>query len=377
MKNFKINLFDDKKLNKKYDISIIEEYINYSNIEKLIYSIYNTDKEYINLSYLFYYQELLHLTNSYDYKDTTDDYFKTKYIDEFWCLLSENKLSTLVSFSEEAWEEIKYREIEFDIQEISWKSINSGKEEISYISELSDKDLKVYLNKKSEEVFQELDILWLNQIWFSGLIEPSEELKEEWVYEEFNFIIKINNRKLFIENSIKYLESLNKTEYRISKLKELAIKKIKETDEKFWKDWSNIPIKIKTKSSQITLLILQLEWIIHINKFNILDKKVYVDILNYWINEWIYLNKNNGDVFIDWNKIWSIKINTQDFTFFEFLYNNYWIYKTHKEIKEHIIWTQHINNTNWNFLSVIKRRLDNPIKKLISSPNWWYILKTL
>jgi len=89
----------------------------------------------------------------------------------------------------------------------------------------------------------------------------------------------------------------------------------------------------------------------------------------------IFFNNINWEVTLNGELLGNINLNTQQYSFFKFLYDNIGTPKNHQEIKEHIIWDNRISKTSESFNTDIKRRIDKPIRDLVSPHNWGYMIK--
>jgi len=131
----------------------------------------------------------------------------------------------------------------------------------------------------------------------------------------------------------------------------------------------------------IPLVYLLLIWKIDFQGENgliwITQNNYLVDVRDYGKEKWIYFDEESWEVFLNWEKLWTLPIHNNEFTFFQFLYNNIWKYKTHLEIKEAIIGKNQISLTNGRYLAGIKKVLPNKIKELIKSPPKGYQIEKI
>jgi len=274
MKNFEINVFDEKKLIKKYTTLKVEEELSYSNIEELILGIFNSKNNIIRIHYYIDIPWLSMALGGYDSISSKDEYFKREFICDDGSIQSPSWVSAQESNAEENGLKIpKYKMIS------------------------TDKNIDIYLKKVAEDIYTDLSKLWIDVAWFSWILDNDDEKQEALIIKDFYFSIQINDRELFMEQSIKFLINKNKWEYSPDKLKELVIKNIQEENAELGKEWKDIPIWIMQRLSiseiKNTLIILHLEEKIRINSCDF-NHSFRIDILN--ISQWYIENQKLNSV---------------------------------------------------------------------------------
>jgi len=388
MKDYKIDAFDTEELQKWFDISKSEKSIQIIWLKDFIFQLSSSDKEKF-----YVYENILHQEFPYVLEEKNK-----KYIDEFWELYSEEELRTsqwlYTDWREDVDEEgnitvntfnfPNFRELSVDYYDISSgnmkKVTTANKNCITYIA---DTDLTVLVNKRSEGIYHFLKELWVEISSYSGTTETRRQIDSaNWAINEYGFIFAIPNKEKFINHCIGLLEvklQNSDSHFAVQKRQELLMNEIEMLNKKYWTLWKDICVtnKNKTKEFETILILLFLKGKINIPKFRSWKKEYYLDILEYWKDTGIYFDKSNWDIFLNGEKLWTLPINNREFKFFEFLYENIWQFKTHKEVKEAIIWQDRISWTLGNYLSGVKKNLPDTIKDLIQSPSGWYMIKKI
>lgn len=117
--------------------------------------------------------------------------------------------------------------------------------------------------------------------------------------------------------------------------------------------------------------------------YNNNELQIFTLLLIYWKglfnkinernNENINFNTQNWEVYQNWNLLWVITLNTMEYKFFNYLYKNKWIAKTHQEIFDEIKKDRTEKLIN-NYLTDVKRRLPEEIRVIIKAPKGQYLL---
>lgn len=172
------------------------------------------------------------------------------------------------------------------------------------------------------------------QIWYT--IDYLYQIKNEFLGEVFNI-------------NTKNMENID----LISVMIFLDIKEVIDIDQIIFEEWeNNFSFRIKDNNFKNYYNKYSLKW-----------------------SERIYFNEKSWEVFLNDELLWSINIGTQQYTFFKYLYDNKWIYKTHDEIHKHIYWDYKKLKDIRTDIADIKSELNEKIKKLIKSIKWWYIFR--
>lgn len=299
MKNYKINLFDNKELLKEYSDSI-SPVIYFYNIQELILKLYDTKEKHCNITYQLHEQEILLVAQNKDYI-TPDGYLYdekaisvfddnyTERVDEEWII---HYTDTTVTDK---------RELEKNVSTIN---------DLTY---LSDKDTEIYLNIKAEELYTILTRLWFEITWFSWYKDPTRPIDlASSVSKIFSFNIHILSKKIFKEKATELLESeIDIKWYTIPQSKKDILEKIKKLDEKYWTNWKDVLVENdkKYKYFKYTLILLHLEDKIHITKYYSSNKEFKVNILkskeiiakSYDVKEWSLIINNWETTIPLWN----------------------------------------------------------------------------
>lgn len=373
MKNYKINIFDDKELLNKYNSIItnkiswdkesVKEHYSFfnntkiNNINKLIFNLYNFScSDYIIISdiddltsQLITEDEILN-----DYNDPAKDR-NDIYITEDWTLCS-------------------WKCIDFTL------SCMPDKEKKEFIYKKYNGNYSIILDKNKENLYLLLKKIWLNVIWISWSLYYDFETKEEPNWDTYiNYLVNFNkeHKENFIRKSIIYIENEIKSHTKwpvIKKLKSDLLDKIIKLNKEYWTEWKDIYINDEDYN---LLLLLHLDNKIKINikKDNNLKDEIYIDIIGYWKEEWIYFNENNWDVTNNGNKIWNIKPSTQEYKLFKYLYDNKLKLKTYDDIFKKLNWWKTEKDKS-KYLADIKNRIKpKELKNLIKNTQWkWYYI---
>jgi len=215
---------------------------------------------------------------------------------------------------------------------------------------------KIIVSDDLKKFFKE-EIIWLKKLRI--IDKETNELH----LERYTILRNYIRRKSVLRNewieADEIMRLIEKLESKYWNSKQIG-QKIKE----LWFNETDNTYRFYSYSSLDVWSMLEFHWF-----------ELYRKLLSFvWKDKGIYLDENNWDVFIDSDRIWTINLNTQQYLFFKYLYDNQWISKTHKEIKKYIIWDGIISHTAEAFCSNIKRRLDQPIRNLIKSYKWWYVV---
>jgi len=203
-------------------------------------------------------------------------------------------------------------------------------------------------------------------------------------------------KELWFENEILNLKKLNIIDYKTNKLNNVKYEifrkyiksepidwikasDIKQCIEKLEKEKKNYKeILISLKEYWFDIKEVKKDYIFNNNNTIQIRALIIIfwkELYNKLLKKWTYLNKDNGKVYYNWEYRWIINLNTNKFKLFEYLYDNIWIFKTHLEIKKEWIWTKIISGTDQQYISGIKKDLEEPIKKLIEAQSHGYIIK--
>lgn len=174
---------------------------------------------------------------------------------------------------------------------------------------------------------------------------------------KLEFIIRYNDRinkwpiKKVYDYSWDYVESL------IDKINIIWFGKVYRTIDINWEYKINDPIYF-------------VHYIFYLWEKDIIEK------LENFLNKssWLYFDDKSWKVYYDKKEIWIISINTQPFSFFKFIYDSRWVYKTHTEIKEYIKWKDKIQKSDDLFCRNVKNELPNKVKKLIKATKGGYLI---
>lgn len=267
MKDYKIDKFNEIKLIEVYNklLPNINDTIVFRWVRELIFDLFKLGKPTIKISVYFYYQELLRIS----FWEWTW-WFVEKYLaisDEWELLLWFDKVSY-----EDFWGTCK------DLTYITTE----------YENYICDDDINIYLSRKAEVLYNIFDRLWLKILGYSWILsdEIGWNLKDEWVDKEYNFIINIENRDLFVNNSIQTLaENIREKKYTIERLEETVLSEIIILWEEFWRWNKNIPYEIKefkwiSKYDILSiLLILHLKNKIELKEYSNHKNELYINLL--------------------------------------------------------------------------------------------------
>lgn len=367
MKDYKINALNDKELFKNY---ISNE--NIANMEiycklELIYNLYNYET-----------QNFIILNKSYDKNNQKD--IENGLLSKYIASEDIEELSNKDIFITWEWElcnkeciDIWEYQIETSKKNDIWKE--EAKNDLKYKNYDNKSDFKeIILKKELEEYYKKLKLIWLKIIW----VDLTSENKDYYI---LSYLIQFNNsyKNTFIINAIKYLETKIDNKWPVlSKLWSNLLDEIVKENENQWREWNGIYIKWWWEDKFISLLYLLLLWKIELSMVSwlnsIIQDNYRIDIIDYWKEEWIYFNENNWEVFKDWVKLWKMKLWKNPYKFFKFLYDNIWVHKTNKEIVKEGIGNNSVESDN-QYITWIKKDLEEPIKNIIEAWNWWYIIR--
>ncbi len=345
MKDFKIDAFDKEKLKKQYKKMRNTLKVSYSTNEKLFFDCTKSKDKIIEVSFFWFFE--------FDDHSISDE---TPYISEKWEL-----------FTKEQKEIMETSESEYETWEKSNKEL---------ILKKTCDNFKVYEEKWAEKSFRYLENLWFIVIgywWVHYHLDKSNDGYDN--YSGFSFIIEITDKENFLNKTIIYLKKTYQSsskEQTLKRWKQMIIDIIEKSSIKT--ETENIPLynKEEIDGFEILVLLLHLEKEIFIKKY---WESFIVNRLNNSSNAWLQFNKNNWEITKDWKSIWKISLKTRQFLFFHYLYKNIWKCKIHEEIVKEWIGNKSLNQPYSQYLSSIKSKLDDEVKKLIEAETGWYIIR--
>ena len=295
MKNYKIDLFDEKELKKEY-----EKY-DKEKIESI--SIDNKN--------IFYHNWFLSKNNTKEITKSID-YFSdflwnddNEIITECWEIFSESMFFSEVSYKGKNWVKKyiipshKYKDYKKLLLKDKLNYHNSFEEENEKCTKIVDEMFEIYLYSEAERLYNFLEDKWFDILWFN-----ISEIGCEW-YHEIWFIVKIKNKVKLKKDIIEILEKevLEKEKrYSIGRLKEIMMDKIKLLDEKYWRNWRSIELVNKKKSEIFEEILLLLEFEFKIDIISILSWKYIIDIKldkDFFVEDYFFKNNkliiNDGE----------------------------------------------------------------------------------
>lgn len=272
MKNYKIDLFDEKKLKKEYE--------KYKNED--IYEVSVNDKIYFYHYSFFSENNILKVSKSIFYENDFIYSRENEIIMEDWTFVSESMFFTGKIWNTDISPSEKYKDykifsidnkIKYFEKFIRYNGYFEEGDECSEEDSENEKQIKemfnIYLDSEAEILYNFFKKNWFEILWFN--IEKWENLEID-LYEiyKINFIVKKPNKlsfKKYIINDIENHILENEEKYTIERLKEKLKEKILSLNKEYWKNGKDIPLENdkKYKLFKEVLLLLEIDLEIKIN----------------------------------------------------------------------------------------------------------------